>query len=124
MQTGSCLCGAVRLEVSGEPTRSGICHCLDCRKNHGAAFRAFAIYPRERLRVIGETRAYEHKGRRHFCPTCGSPLFSEDSPTEVEVFAGAFDAPNQMRPTYELWTIRREDWLPPLGVDAFPGDRP
>lgn len=109
--------------MSGEPTRSGLCHCLDCRKNHGSAFRAFAIYPRERLRVTGETRAYEYKGMRHFCPTCGSPLFCEDSPTEVEVFAGAFDVPNQMRPTYELWTIRREDWLPPLGLDELPGDR-
>jgi hypothetical protein len=36
---GGCLCGAVRFEVRGGPYRVGVCHCLDCRKAHGAAFR-------------------------------------------------------------------------------------
>lgn len=44
--TGSCLCGKVRFSVSGEPARVGICHCLDCRKHHGALFYAAAIFPR------------------------------------------------------------------------------
>ncbi len=33
---------------------------------------------------------------------------------EVEVNLGALDAPDQLRPTYELWTVRREPWLPPF----------
>jgi len=33
---------------------------------------------------------------------------------EVEVHLGAFDAPDQVMPTYELWTVRREAWLPPF----------
>jgi hypothetical protein len=37
------------------------------------------------------------------------------SDDEVEVNLGALDAPDQLMPTYELWTIRRESWLP-----AFP----
>ena len=35
---------------------------------------------------------------------------------EVEVNLGALDAPDQLTPTYELWTIRREGWLPPFPV--------
>ena len=35
---------------------------------------------------------------------------------EVEVSLGALDAPDQLMPTYELWTIRRESWLPPFPV--------
>ncbi|MCL1633630.1 hypothetical protein M2650_03095 [Luteimonas sp. SX5] len=27
---------------------------------------------------------------------------------------GILDAPDQLTPTYELWTIRRESWLPPF----------
>lgn len=34
--TGESLCGAVRLVASGRPYRVGLCHCLDCRKHHGA----------------------------------------------------------------------------------------
>lgn len=33
---GGCLCGDVRLVASGRPYRAGLCHCLDCRKHHGA----------------------------------------------------------------------------------------
>ncbi|HZF36392.1 MAG TPA: GFA family protein, partial [Candidatus Angelobacter sp.] len=34
--TGGCLCGNVRIVASGLPYRVGLCHCLDCRKHHGA----------------------------------------------------------------------------------------
>ena len=36
--TGGCLCGDVRIVASGRPYRVGLCHCLDCRKHHGALF--------------------------------------------------------------------------------------
>ena len=40
---GGCLCGSVRIVASGRPYRVGVCHCLDCRKHHGALFHASAI---------------------------------------------------------------------------------
>ncbi len=40
---GGCVCGAVRLVASGCPDRVGLCHCLDCRKHHGAVFFAAAV---------------------------------------------------------------------------------
>jgi hypothetical protein len=108
--SGGCLCGSVRLVASGEPYRVGLCHCLDCRKHHGALFYAAAIFPQDAVTVEGETR--EHAGRC-FCPHCGSPLFAR-SGDEVEVNLGSLDAPDQFVPTYECWTIRRESFLPPF----------
>jgi hypothetical protein len=35
---------------------------------------------------------------------------------EVELNLGSLDAPDQLVPTYELWTVRRESWLPPFPV--------
>ncbi|OJU49915.1 MAG: aldehyde-activating protein, partial [Mesorhizobium sp. 61-13] len=90
--------------------RVGICHCLDCRKHHGALFHASAIFPESAVKVDGETNNY--KGR-HFCPTCGSSVFGH-SGDEIEVNLGSLDEPDQLKPTYELWTIRRESWLPPF----------
>jgi hypothetical protein len=109
--TGGCLCGAVRFVATGKPYRVGICHCLDCRKFHGALFHASAVYPQDAVRIEGETRDY---ARRHFCPRCGSSVFSRTG-DEIEVNLGSLDQPDQLRPTYELWTVRREAWLP-----AFP----
>lgn len=109
--TGSCLCGNVKLVAIGRPYRVGLCHCFDCRKHHGALFNASAMFPQDAVTIEGETRAY--KGR-HFCPQCGSSVFAR-SGDEVEVQLGCLDATNQLAPTYENWTIRRESWLP-----AFP----
>lgn len=110
--TGGCLCGDVRLKASGAPLRVGVCHCLDCRKHHGALFYAAAIFPESAVTITGETRDF---GGRHFCPRCGSSVFAR-SDDEVEVHLGALDAPDQFTPTYENWTIRREAWLPPFAV--------
>jgi hypothetical protein len=106
--TGGCLCGGVRYEAAGKPYRVGLCHCLDCRKFHGALFQASAIYPEQAVSVTGETQSY---GGRHFCPRCGSSVFAR-SDDEIEISLGSLDAPDQLMPTYESWTVRREAWLP------------
>lgn len=103
-----CLCGAVRLVARGEPDRVGLCHCFACRKHHGALCHASAIYPAGAVSVEGATSDFRG---RPFCPTCGSPVFGV-SGDEVDVNLGAFDDINTFRPSYELWTIRREGWLP------------
>ena len=56
--TGGCLCGDVRIVATGEPYRVGLCHCLDCRKHHGALFFAAAIFPEDAVTIEGPTRDY------------------------------------------------------------------
>jgi len=108
--TGGCLCGQLRFVATGRPYRVGICHCLDCRKNHGALFHASAIFPQDAVTVEGETGEY---AGRLFCPRCGSPVLGRWG-DEIGVNLGSFDAPDQFTPTYELWAVRRESWLPPF----------
>jgi hypothetical protein len=110
--TGGCLCGGVRLVARGEPYRVGICHCLDCRKHHGALFFAAAIFSQDAVTITGATH---HFGERHFCPRCGSSVFAR-SGDEIEVHLGTLDEPDRFTPTYENWTIRRESWLPPFAA--------
>src|SRR5262245_57430102 len=108
--TGGCLCGDVRVEARGRPYRVGLCHCLDCRKHHGTLFHAFAIFPEAAVTIEGDTRDY---AGHHFCPRCGSSVFGR-SGDEIEIGLGALDETDQLLPSYELWTIRRESWLPPF----------
>lgn len=110
MLEGGCLCGAVRIKATGAPWRVGLCHCLDCRKHSGSLFQTLAMFPQDAVTIDGETGA--HAGR-HFCLRCGSSVFSRYG-DEIEVSVGALDAPDQLRPTYENWTVRREAWLPPF----------
>ncbi len=118
--TASCLCGDIRVEAAGAPDRVGICHCLECRKHHGALFYAAAIFPQSAVTIAGATHEYEG---RHFCPRCGSSVFAR-SGDEIEVHLGALDAPSQFTPDYELWTVQREAWLPPFpGTTRFDRDR-
>jgi len=81
---------------------------MDCRKFHGTLFHASAIFPASAVTVSGETR--EFRGR-HFCPNCGSSLFGRNG-DDFELHLGSLDTPDQFVPSYELWTIRREAWLP------------
>ena len=97
--TGGCLCGNVRIVASGLPYRVGVCHCLDCRKHHGALFHASAVFPQDAVTIDGETRDY---AGRFFCPRCGSSIFGR-SADEIQVNLGSLDAP-----------VRRESWLPPF----------
>ncbi|MCW1404372.1 GFA family protein [Novosphingobium sp. MW5] len=96
----------------GEPVRVGICHCLDCRRHHGALFFAAAIFAQAAVTVAGMTKSYEG---RHFCPRCGSSVFAQ-SGDEIDLHLGAMEGAELLVPQYELWTVRRIPWLP-----EFPG---
>ncbi|WP_299906046.1 GFA family protein [uncultured Paracoccus sp.] len=112
--TGGCLCGKLRITATGRPWRVGLCHCRDCRKHHGALFHASAIFPEGAVSIESEVRDYQG---RFFCANCGSPVLGRTE-DEIEVNLGSLDEPDQFMPSYELWTCRRESWLP-----RFPGPR-
>ncbi len=121
MRTGGCLCGAVRYRLRGEPLRSGLCHCLDCRKASGSFYTPFAVWPAEAFESTGAMKTY---AERSFCPECGSRLawLRND---EAEIMLGSLDqAPGDLIPDYELWVWRREDWLGALPwADQYREDR-
>jgi len=126
---GGCACGAVRYVAAGGPLRVGLCHCLTCRKRHGAPCNAFAAFRSDKVRVEGRISIWtgaEH-GLLHGCAVCGSPLFwtaSEEGDDEIEIHLGGLDEVGQFIPQYEVWVKRREPWLPPLNVPQYVENRP
>jgi hypothetical protein len=121
-RTGQCLCGRVHYQLRGEPSRIGLCHCADCRRESGSAFTMFAVWPRDAFSSTGDVTVYQG---RSFCPACGSRLFNL-SPDEAEIRTGSLDAaPSGLTPTYEIWVKRREPWLQPLpDAGQYAEDRP
>lgn len=126
---GGCACGAVRYVARGGPLRVGLCHCLTCRKRHGAPCNAFAAFRSDKVRIEGRPSVWagaEH-GLLHGCPTCGSPLFwtaEGEGDGEIEIHLGGLDETGQFTPQYEVWVKRREPWMPPLNVPQYVENRP
>ena len=78
---GRCFCGAIELEVSGDPMAMGYCHCDDCRKWSSTPVTAFALWAPPAVTITkGEDQVgtYCHTGSNHrsFCKLCGSNLMS------------------------------------------------
>ncbi len=49
---GSCHCGFLTYEAEVDPADVGICHCADCQKLTGTAFRTTVFAAREAFRLI------------------------------------------------------------------------
>src|SRR5262249_5620411 len=115
--TGSCLCGAVHYEVRGTAIAVWHCHCLMCRKQHGAAFATYALYPFDRFQVMAGTetlRSYRSSAEveRRFCSTCGSSLFWEHlgAATGVWVAAGTLDGDPGRAPQGHIFSEPQVSW--------------
>jgi hypothetical protein len=68
--SGSCHCGAVRIEAPEVPEWVGACNCSLCRRTGWLG----AYYPDDSVRVTGETAVYVWGDRMigiHHCPACG-----------------------------------------------------
>lgn len=129
VHAGGCACGKVRFETRGEPHRVGLCHCLTCSKAHGAPFNFYAVFPVEAVTVEGEVLTFEssEKGRRYACPSCGAQVYSSYGRVdEIYLYPASFDEAGLWQPQYEVWTVRREPWLPdfPTVVNRYEKDRP
>ena len=81
MIAGSCLCGAIRYELTREPVWAHNCHCQRCRKIRGTAFASNLFVPLESFRYTqGEDLLHAYKlpeAERFthvFCKVCGSSL--------------------------------------------------
>ena len=77
---GKCLCGAVSYAVADEFRYAANCHCSNCRRATGSAFKPFAGIESDKLRVAGGadqmmTFGDENNHDAH-CRLCGSLLYS------------------------------------------------
>ena len=82
--TGSCLCQAVKYQLNdAEFHKSSNCHCVNCRKTHGAAFGTYLpVRKGEFCWLQGEDKVSRYVSSPHtyrcFCSVCGSPLVAFD----------------------------------------------
>lgn len=78
--SGKCFCGAVAYAVEDAFVYAAICHCSNCRRTTGSAFKPFAGIPREKLALTkGADSLLIYGGPDNHdahCRACGSLLYS------------------------------------------------
>jgi hypothetical protein len=90
---GRCFCGAVEIEVTGDPVGMGYCHCSSCRSWSAGPVNAFTLWSPENVRVTkgAEHVAEFHKSpnsHRKWCDVCGGHLMTEHPEWKlVDVYA-------------------------------------
>ena len=78
---GECFCGAVKVEVRGEPEGMGYCHCRSCRSWSGGPVNAFSLWKPENVSITAgaENVATYNKtpnSDRKYCAKCGGHLMT------------------------------------------------
>lgn len=109
---GSCLCGAVNYTVADEFTYALICHCSQCRRVTGSAFKPFGGIERAKLKVTGKLRIYgDVMTHDAHCRDCGSLLYSIVSEgTMAHVTYGTLiDAPT-LEPSAHIFVGSKAPW--------------
>lgn len=129
---GSCQCGAVQFEITGEFERFFLCHCQRCRKDTGSAHGANLFSTTATLQWISgedKVRTFRVPDTRHqksFCSECGSALPRQHANTAFLVVpAGSLDGDVDIRPTAHIFFASRANWDEHLEdvpkMDGLPG---
>jgi hypothetical protein len=115
--TGSCLCGAIRFEVSGPPGKPHTCSCSICQRHTGSLTVAWVEFPSDAVTWTGAggtpaTYRSSDYSSRAFCPSCGSTLGAIDDDPVIALVLGVFDNPSakELAPTSHSYRGGRPRW--------------
>lgn len=110
---GSCLCGEIEFQLTGNPTKIYQCHCSLCRKQGGSSSNSSILVEGNNFRWIsGQEKISSYVKptgfRSDFCSRCGSPV------------------PNPLRTTSYYWVpagLLDDDVGLEVAVHLFVGSR-
>jgi hypothetical protein len=112
---GTCLCGTVVYEVLDQFRYSLNCHCSNCRRATGAAFKPFAAIERHKLKITsGADRLLiygEESAHDAHCARCGSLLYAVVREAEfVHVTLGTLVDIPSIRPSAHIFVGSKAEW--------------
>ncbi len=125
---GRCLCGYIAYECTGEVGPASYCHCEDCRRHTGSAFNIGVRVAWVNFNLVGgKPGSYSSEAEsgntltRHFCPQCGSPIFTSSAahPDYIYVKAGTLDNSMIVQPEHQSWLASAVSWS--VIPDDIPG---
>lgn len=127
---GSCHCGEITFEAEVDENKVILCHCLDCQKLSGTAFRSVVISEPNGLTFTkGKTKEYikvaesGNKRAQGFCQNCGSAIYATSEEPTNRVYgirAGCIEQRNLLIPKSQIWHNSAVPWLDEISnIPAF-----
>lgn len=117
MLKGTCLCGQVQYEYTGELGPIAMCHCSQCRRAQGSAYGTNSPIEASHFRVVSGrelVKEFESKPgkKRAFCRECGSPLYSrlDSKPEALRLRIGTLTTPIDAKPSYHIFAGSAAEW--------------
>jgi len=116
MLKGKCLCGQVEYEVENSFAYALNCHCSNCRRATGSAFKPFAGIRREKLAVTRGSEGLLIFGQElthdAHCSKCGSLLYSVvREGTFVHVTLGTLVDEPSIHPSAHIFVGSKASWF-------------
>ena len=116
--TGQCLCGSVKLTISGEPQGVRQCWCRQCQKLATGGPTTNAIFANDDVSITGALAASTWPAASgntltfHFCPACGTQIYGQSSARMhlKTLRVGVLDQPHALRPKMAIWTDDAPAW--------------
>lgn len=113
---GRCFCGAVHYAVADEFLYAMNCHCSNCRRTTGSAFKPLAGIERAKLGITrgadGLLILGEENANDTHCKACGSLLYSvvRDG-AFVHVAMGTLSDDPTIRPSRHIFVGSKAPWF-------------
>ena len=113
---GKCFCGAVQYQVADAFLYAMNCHCSNCRRTTGSAFKPFAGIERSKLVVSTGDNALliqgDERNNDTHCKACGSLVYSivRDG-AYVHVALGTLVDDPTIRPSRHIFVGSKAPWF-------------
>jgi hypothetical protein len=121
---GACHCGHISYEAKIDPEQVEICHCTDCRKLSGSAFRIVVPAKEKDFQLLSGTPKFYVKtaesGAKRvqaFCPECGTSIFATAAGVGPKVYGirlGTARQCDRLAPKRQFWRRSALPWIDDL----------
>ena len=122
---GTCLCGAVTVNVTARPLLTLACHCRGCQKFTASAYSLTTMFPADSFQCTGALikGGLRSEAKKHyFCASCLNFIYSRINGAEhrVNLRTSVLNDASQFAPFVEVMTEKKIPWAKVPATHSFP----
>ena len=109
-----CLCGGIKIKVTGKLRYVINCHCSQCMKSHGN-YAAYTACPENNITFIKKRTLKWYNSskiaKRGFCSNCGASMFYKlFNSNNISIAAGMLNNPTKLKTHFNIFTKKKLDF--------------